>query len=77
MSTAAVGRERATPGLFERRQRDQDPCARECLAGTQRAAFPSRAAARCQDIRAPATQPAISQRRLVTEVRASGSGRRW
>ena len=32
MSTAAVGRERATRGLFERWQRDKDPRARECLA---------------------------------------------
>jgi len=31
MSTAAVGRERATRGLFERWQRDKDPRARECL----------------------------------------------
>ena len=32
MSSAAVGRERATRGLFERWQRDKDPRARECLA---------------------------------------------
>jgi RNA polymerase sigma-B factor len=32
MSTAAVGRDRATRGLFERWQRDKDPRARECLA---------------------------------------------
>ena len=32
MSRAAVGRERATRGLFERWQRDKDPRARECLA---------------------------------------------
>jgi len=31
MSRAAVGRERATRGLFERWQRDKDPRARECL----------------------------------------------
>ena len=32
MSRAAVGRERAIRGLFERWQRDKDPRARECLA---------------------------------------------
>ena len=32
MSSAAIGRERATRGLFERWQRDKDPRARECLA---------------------------------------------
>lgn len=31
MGTAAVGRERATRGLFERWQHDNDPRARECL----------------------------------------------
>ena len=31
MSTAAVGRERVSRGLFERWQRDKDPRARECL----------------------------------------------
>ena len=31
MSSAAVGRDRATRGLFERWQRDKDPRARECL----------------------------------------------
>jgi anti-sigma B factor antagonist len=42
----------------------------ECLAGTQRAAFPSPPAARREDILSPAAQPAIAHRRLVTEVLA-------
>ena len=78
MSTAAAGRERATRGLFERWQREKDPRAGECLAGTQRAAFPSRPAARRQDFRSPAAQPAIAQTRLVTEVLARrAAARGW